>query len=290
MQLLDDFQVGHQRSQLGGGTQIELGALVDVERLVEVVGQDPKLGALGRQFVKRKTVDDLARIGLAQHMARRRARRRAPYAGFLRSRRISVTFFCRYPVERALHGKVQAVQFIQAGQPKEGSQVYAHGTGRLAGQEIPGFFRNRRRKKLERHLQGGVPDRGRNHAGLRQHPQMAVGQLLKGLALFRQVSRWPALGDHEAQHVLVDTGEFAEVGSARRQGPQRPIDVIEVPPIPGPQPVADAIHLPESGHRGKRNRVEVVHHDTLARRQRILSHPGRRARKRMRSAAACRRR
>src|SRR5674476_115915 len=68
MQRLDDFKVSYQRPQFCRGTQIQLGALVDVEWLIKVVGLDTGFRSLRRQFGKREAVDDLARIGFAQQV------------------------------------------------------------------------------------------------------------------------------------------------------------------------------------------------------------------------------
>ncbi len=60
VQRFDNFQIGHQRSQFGGGTQVQLGALVDIQGLIETIGLNPKLGTVRSQLGKREAIDDLA--------------------------------------------------------------------------------------------------------------------------------------------------------------------------------------------------------------------------------------
>ena len=62
MQCFDNLQIGHQRSQLGGGTQVQLCALVDIQGLIETIGLNPKLGAARGQLGKREAIDDLVQV------------------------------------------------------------------------------------------------------------------------------------------------------------------------------------------------------------------------------------
>lgn len=66
MQFFNNFKITHQRAQLGGGSQIQLGALIDIERLVEIIRLNSRLNAIGRQFVEIETVNNPPRIGRTQ--------------------------------------------------------------------------------------------------------------------------------------------------------------------------------------------------------------------------------
>ena len=65
----DDLEVGDQRAQLGGRAEVELGAPVEVERLLEVVGLDAQVVDALAALVQREADD--------QRRARRRRRRAA---------------------------------------------------------------------------------------------------------------------------------------------------------------------------------------------------------------------
>ena len=56
VQVGNDVQVGHQGAELGAGAQIELGAGIDVERLVQVVCLYAQQVAVGCGFVEREAV------------------------------------------------------------------------------------------------------------------------------------------------------------------------------------------------------------------------------------------
>ena len=54
VQIGDDRQIGDQRAQLGGRPQHQLGAGIDVERLVQAVGVDAHKVAVGAALVEDK--------------------------------------------------------------------------------------------------------------------------------------------------------------------------------------------------------------------------------------------
>jgi hypothetical protein len=56
VQFGDQIQVGDQGAQLRRRAHVELGALVQVEGLVQAVGLDAQQGALVREFVEREAV------------------------------------------------------------------------------------------------------------------------------------------------------------------------------------------------------------------------------------------
>ena len=68
VEFVDDFEVGDQGAELGGGAEVEHGALVHIEWLVEIVGLHPQVVAVGGALVNdHAVVDVLDRIvGLEQ--------------------------------------------------------------------------------------------------------------------------------------------------------------------------------------------------------------------------------
>ncbi|MNJ60413.1 hypothetical protein D3C77_561420 [compost metagenome] len=66
MQLGDDFQVAGQHPQLGGGTQLQLAAFIDVEGLVGAVGLHSHPRAIGGAFEQGEAVADLGGAGGGQ--------------------------------------------------------------------------------------------------------------------------------------------------------------------------------------------------------------------------------
>ena len=88
VQLSDDLEIGDERAQLGGGAEVELRALIDVERLIEIVRLHPQIVPAVAAFVEREAVDQgiAGRAGIEQavaeqaHLARGRADRSAAAA------------------------------------------------------------------------------------------------------------------------------------------------------------------------------------------------------------------
>ena len=95
MELGDELEVGDQRTQLGGRAEVELGALVDVERLLEVVGLDAQVVGSGAALVQRQAVDQRpCRRSPPRAADDRRGRASSAAAGSLSWRSTSLTARC----------------------------------------------------------------------------------------------------------------------------------------------------------------------------------------------------
>ena len=66
MQRADQLQLADQRPEFGGGSKLKFCSLVDVKRLVPVIGLNAQVVYLGASLVKVEAVDDLRRISLAE--------------------------------------------------------------------------------------------------------------------------------------------------------------------------------------------------------------------------------
>ena len=65
VQFGDDFQIGDQGAQLGGRAEVQLGALVDVQRPVQVVGLDADIVRVHPALVQHDAVDHPVQVVLA---------------------------------------------------------------------------------------------------------------------------------------------------------------------------------------------------------------------------------
>ena len=68
MQICHDVEIGHQRTQFGGGTEVELGAFVDIQRLVEIIGLHPQGIGVASVLIQREAVHHLGRIATVQQL------------------------------------------------------------------------------------------------------------------------------------------------------------------------------------------------------------------------------
>ena len=68
MDLGNNFKIGDQRSELGGRAEIELGAAIDVEGLVKIVGLNAKIARVVASLIDREANHQriVARIGLQE--------------------------------------------------------------------------------------------------------------------------------------------------------------------------------------------------------------------------------
>ncbi len=265
VQLAHDLEVGDQRAQLGRGPQVELRAFVDVERLVQVVGLDAQDVGVAPALEQHDAEHDLGEVVIAhvqQALAGQPDLRREGRIGQAGQHLHHAGL--DGGVERGLHGQVHAVQLVEAGHPQHGQQARADGVGRLLLHEAGGLRQGRVGAEDEAGRERRVAQALVDHARVGQHAQMDVGQALQRLAVGDQVVGRPALGQDQAQHLLVKPRLLHQRLAFRRGGGQSPHHVGQLGPEPRPQPVAQPVHLPEAGARGEGRGVQVVHHDALA--------------------------
>ena len=286
MQPGHDVEVGHQRAQLGGGAEIELGALVDIERLVEIVGLHPQHVGVGPTLHQREAVHHFGRIAFFQQLPGRQACR--PGAGRVAQfaqQAGDVALHRR--IERAGHRQVQSIEVVEveiaAAAPRRSAaahqprQIGAHRIGGLLADKRDGRSRHAGSAPVQPDLQGRVPQRGRNHAGAAEQAQMAVGQLLQlGLIDIKVVGR-AALRNQQAEGLLVElclrAGRVAFVGGVIRglRVFQDAVDVPEIAAIPDPEPIAQSMHFAKPGLGRQGHGVDVAQHDLAPHRTGVLA-------------------
>ncbi len=206
VQLVDDVEVGHQRAQLGGRAQVELGAFVDVQRLVVVVGLHAQVVDVLAPLHQREAVDHLRRVAIAEHALAgqaggvRRVRRRDS----LRSAAVTACWALRVERARPPTGR--------GGRRCTGARRRAGSPGGCAPHWRPCARRRRSPAAAPRPcasagfslaLRAASRSCGVITPCLRQHAQVAVGQGFQVVFAGAQVIRRAALGDHQRQRLLV---------------------------------------------------------------------------------------
>jgi hypothetical protein len=262
VQLVDDVEIGHQGAQLGGRAEVELGAFVDVERLVVVVGLDPQVVHVLAALHQGEAVHHLGRVAVAEQAL-------AGQAGFFRM--LGVGQLAQHVgdglldrgVEGRHHRQVEAVKVVQARVAHQVAEVVAHRVGGLARHESVGARRGHARAlgRVQLRFQGRVAQLRRDHAGLGQHAQVAVGQRFQILLAGAQVVGRAALRDHQGQRFLVGGDGVRAVHRAAQHAAQ----LVEIAPVPDPHAVADAIDLAVARLGRQRHGIQVVEHDLAPR-------------------------
>ncbi|OFA08836.1 hypothetical protein DUPY_04640 [Duganella phyllosphaerae] len=263
VQLVHDVEVADQGAQLGRRAQVELGAFVDVERLVVVVGlQAQEVGVLAL-FQQGKAVHHVGRVAIAEHALAGQAGSLgalgvAQVVQYLRDRCL------RLRVQRAGHVQVQAVEVVHP--------VVAQQVGQVVADRIGGLARDKghRRRRLQAValgrmqllFQGHVAHGGRDYAVLGQDAQVGVGQLVEVVGAVAQVVAGAALRDHQAQRFLVhQRGIGVRLFQVARHDA---VEVVEGTAVPHPHAVADAIDFAIAGLGRQRHRVQVFDDDAAA--------------------------
>ena len=248
MQLGDDIQVRDQSAQLGGGAQVELGAFVDVERLVVVVGLHPKVVAVKAALVQGEAVHHTGRVTPRQQLLVVEAQR-------LRLRRVAQALQQRghRGLHRCIEGagdiEVQAVKVVKIAAHQPG-EVGTHRGGRFLGDERHIRLRHATGATLQLSRQGRVAQGGRDDLRRGQQTQVAVCQSFQLGFWCLKVIRRSALGDQQTQRLLVKQAHLLKVALARRIVFQNAPHLSEVPAIPSPQAVPNAMHLAKA-HLGR---------------------------------------
>ena len=160
VQLVDDVHVGDQGAQLGRRAQVQLGAFVDVERLVVVVGLDAQVVGVRAALHQREAVHHVGRIAVAQHALAGQAGGLGRF-GVAQAAQLGGDGLLRFRVEGAGHRQVEPVEVVQARVAEQAGQVGAHRVRRLAGDEGVGRRRRDAGARCRMQLLLGWPGRAR---------------------------------------------------------------------------------------------------------------------------------
>ncbi len=230
VQIRDDLEVRDERAQLGRRAQIEPGAGVDIERLIEVVRLHAQDIGAGPALVEREAVDHARRLAAIQEVKTPESERvdggrvpqglQGPAHGILDR-----------PVQRALYGQVEPAQIVERGDAEQAREPCADQVRPLPIAPVHG----RRGAHLpeaerlpERRVAQGVVDDARPG----QEPQIRVGELVQRLLVLGQVMIGATGRQQQAQHALVRLSA-GWVGGCDIGGEQ-PVRLVELHTVPGP--------------------------------------------------------
>ena len=267
VQVGNDQQVGNQGAELGAGAEIELGAGIDVERLVEVVGLDTQDVGIRRPLVERQAVIDLLRIALGQQAA-------FLEAGTGQEGRIGQAVedarhgLLAGAVEGGVHGQVVAVEGVEVLDAEQFAERAANVVDRLAFDEGHLLTRPRLTGRVDGRLERRFAQVGGNQLVFGEQADVAVGQRVEAAGGVAEQAGRAALGDEQRQRLLEGQRAFGQLGLGVGQ---QLIDRGEVPAIPGPQAIAQAVDFAVAGNAAERHRIDEIEHDAAARRQGFLA-------------------
>ncbi|MDR8896663.1 hypothetical protein FEP69_06056 [Burkholderia multivorans] len=268
MQVGHDLQIGDQRAQFRGRAEVDAAAAIHVERLVDAVGLHAQQVGAVAMFVQREAVRQVRRVVLRrEHLEAVQAGRLCAVArGRLREpfgdRALHAV------VERARRFEVELVELIEIADPERREQRCARRRDRLARHEGLHARGSRRRTELDVRGERRIAQRRRDHAAVREQPQVTVGQPLQRRIAAIQEIRRRALRDDQRQHLAERLALFVDVVAGRRRG-QDAVHVVEVAAVPCGEAVADAGDFADVRPRGERHRIQIAHDDRAAREHRL---------------------
>ena len=267
VQVGNDQQVGNQGAELGAGAEIELGAGIDVERLVEVVGLDAQHVGGWRALVERQAVIDLPGVAAGQQ------------PGFLETgagqegRIGQAVEDARHgllagAIERGVYRQVVAVEGVQVFDAEQLAQGAANIVDRLAFDEGNLLAGPRLAGRMDGRLERCLAQVGGDQVVFGEQADVAVGQGVEAAGGVAEQAGRAALGDEQRQRLLEGQRAFGQLGLGVGQ---QLIDRGEVPAIPGPQAIAQAIDFAVAGNAAERHRIDEIEHDAAACRQGFLA-------------------
>jgi hypothetical protein len=270
VQLRDDLEIVHERPQLGGRSQIELAAFIQIERPVQVIGLDPQVVGSSGPLVEGNAVGDPARISLGQQPLADQPEPGGLAAIGQRAQSVDHPPLRRC-VQRRLRLHVETIEIVKLRHAEQGQQVRPHHIRRLAVDQRD--FRRGRRilPELERRSRGEVAQARRNHVRVRHQPQVGIREFDKIVVTLQQIVGGPPLREQQAQDLLVDRGRPLSLGPVLVWPLEQPVGFVQIGAVPRPQPVGQADHLTETGPRRERRRVDVIDHDPLPGEHRVRS-------------------
>ncbi|MNO78379.1 hypothetical protein D3C76_695150 [compost metagenome] len=263
VQLRNDLKVGGEHPQLGGRTQLQLAAFVDVEGLVGAVRLHPHPRAVFGALEQREAVAHLVG-GLGGQQALADQPDLCRKLGVGEVFQVLAYLHLQVGLQGAGGRQVEAVEVVQ--------RAVEHGRQAITGQ-ADAFVGDDRNDGRLRHPVAIHRLAGQRRVGQRlvddlvggEYANMRVGEFGQFDPAFGQVMRGAALGDHQRQHLAqgqATRGQAFRVLGGRGQGL---VDLVEIGAVPHPQALSHAMHFAVARHSRKRHAVEVVAHDALAR-------------------------
>ena len=258
----DQLEIGRQHAQLGGGAELELAALVDVERLVGGVGLHAHAVAARGALDQREAVAYRAEGGRLQHaLADQALATRESRVGELPE--VVAHRLLQAAVQGGAELGVEAVEAVQRGVEQAG-EPGAHRGRALSGRGgNPGRIGDEVAEG-ERPGERGVAQHGADQPGLGEQAQVGVGGARQLLAPAGEIPRGPTVRDHQRDHLAQRStlGDALLPLAHRRR--QQGIHARELGAEPHPQPVAQSVDLAVTGRGRERHGVQVVEHQPPA--------------------------
>ncbi len=261
MQLGDHFKIGGEHPQLGGGAQLQLAALVDVERLVGAVSLHPYLEALLVALEQGEAVAHLGGLFRRQHTV-------AEQPHLLGESRIGQApqVFADLPLQGAVQwrdgGQVEAVEVVQR-QPQQAGQT------RTGDADALGDLDRLRGRLAAEIAQFGAPGKGsiaqrqRDQAVAGEQAQVTVGERRQLVAPGTEIVGRTALGDQQRQHLAQRQALGGQAAAGVVARIEQAVDLGEVRAEPEAQAIGEAVYFAMPGYGGQRHAVEVGQDDVL---------------------------
>ncbi len=267
VQTRHQLEVEDECAQLGRGTQIQLHAIVQVERAIQ--GVDVRSNAIHalRLLEQEEGVVHAGRVAATQETGREKTGgcHESRIAHLLEDLRC---LGLKAGVDRGGDGQVQAIEFIQVSYAEQRDEVPSHRARRIGGVG-PRAARLLVRSEAQRRSESGVAEFGVNHSGGSEATERAIGRGSKGRMIVKEVVARSPQTDEQA-HDLFE--ELAPAGWLIRGAAfQQRVCRGEVDAVPGPHPVSQPEDLAEARGAGERDRVQVVECDLAPGRRGVCS-------------------
>ena len=210
----DQLEPAQERAQLGGGSEIELGAGIDVQRLVQIVGVDAQPVHALAALVEREAVNHLRGIGSPHQMLAvqpqlgdaLRARERTQEGGDLVLHR---------RIQRGAGIQIETIEFIQAVHAEQAKQLGACQVDPFLLGVIDQWRGAGTRAERERCSQRGLSQRARNDAVQHHAPEVTISECGQSLRILPKVVRGSPHREHQRQHLLEVQGALLDGGIGR---------------------------------------------------------------------------
>lgn len=247
--------------------QVELSALVQIQRLIDVVRLNPNQVCMLTALIDGDAVGDPRRVTAQQAFAIQADLAGVPGIPEPAQRLGHVSLSGH--VQRRLHAHVQPIQVGQATDVQHRQEMGADGIERLALHEGSVCRRRPLLPEDQRLCECRIAQLRADDAGPGQESQIGLGEAGKLASSREQVVRGSAQSKHEAQHLLIDLRRSGGIGNSGRRLSKPSHRVVQIRAIPDMETVPEADHLAESCPSGQRRRVQVIDENASSRPYRI---------------------
>ena len=212
IQLGDQFQVMDQGAELGSRAQIQADALVNIQRLLVVVGLDAQPMALWATLIQREAIDDAVEVVLvAQQMLTDEAGSTRLLARPECIQRLSHGLLDRW-VDRTHDGQVEVVEVIEVRHTQVVCETSPDDAGGLLARKRSGIRSQSGLVQGHLYAQRRVAPGQRNHTLGRHEAQVAIRQRLQRGVAVPEVKGWPPLRQKQTEDLPIRHSVFGAHG------------------------------------------------------------------------------